>query len=69
MQSIKQQIFISILKQQNMSLNATVSKLAKLWDKEISPETGWSIQTIADACIVVLPPRIINKLQKDMRNI
>ena len=40
LQSIKQTDFISILKQQNMSLNATVSKLAKLWDKEISPETG-----------------------------
>ena len=40
LQSTKQQNFISALKQQKISLNTTISKLAKLWGKEISQETG-----------------------------
>ena len=36
----KQQNFISAVKEQNITLNAAISKLAKLWNKEISQETG-----------------------------
>ena len=40
LQSAKQIDYISALKQQKVSLNAAISTLAKLWGKEISPETG-----------------------------
>ena len=40
LQAVNQQNFISTLKQQNNSLNTAIFKLAKLWNKEISHETG-----------------------------
>lgn len=38
--AVKQIDFVSAIKQQNISLNKAISKLAKLWGKEIPQETG-----------------------------